>query len=144
MFKALGQDEMSIVVNAMEEVKFEEGAVVITEGEPGNVLYIVEEGRLDCFKKVSTDNDEQTFLKTYAPGEVFGELALLYNAPRAASIKAMSNCALWQLDRNTFTHIVKDAAQNRRAKYEDFLQTVPILESIDHYERSKIADAIKE
>ena len=55
MFKALGQDEMSIVVNAMEEVKFEEGAVVITEGEPGNVLYIVEEGRLDCFKKVSAD-----------------------------------------------------------------------------------------
>jgi cAMP-dependent protein kinase regulator len=128
----------------MEEAKFEQGATVITEGEPGNVLYIVEEGQLDCYKKVSDSSDEQTFLKSYQPGEVFGELALLYNAPRAASIKAMSNCALWQLDRNTFNHIVKDAAQNKRAKYEDFLQTVPILQSMDHYERSKIADTIKE
>ena len=39
---------------------------------------------------------------------------------------------------------MKDAAQNKRAKYEDFLSSVPILESIDHYERSKIADTIKE
>jgi cAMP-dependent protein kinase regulator len=51
---------------------------------------------------------------------------------------------LWQLDRNTFNHIVKDASQAKRAKYEDFLQSVPILQSIDHYERSKIADTIKE
>ena len=51
---------------------------------------------------------------------------------------------LWELDRNTFNHIVKDAAQNKRDRYEDFLSSVPILQSIDHYERSKIADAIKE
>jgi len=51
---------------------------------------------------------------------------------------------LWQLDRNTFNHIVKDAAQNKRDKYEDFLGSVPILQTIDHYERSKVADAIKE
>ena len=55
MFKALGQDEIDIVVNAMEEVKFQEGATVITEGEPGNVLYVVEEGSLDCFKKVNPE-----------------------------------------------------------------------------------------
>jgi len=41
---------------------------------------------------------------------VFGELALLYNAPRAASIKAESACALWALDRNTFNNIVKEAS----------------------------------
>ena len=51
---------------------------------------------------------------------------------------------LWELDRNTFNHIVKDAAQNKRDRYENFLSSVPILQSIDHYERSKIADAIKE
>lgn len=57
---------------------------------------------------------------------------------------AKTACALWQLDRNTFNHIVKDAAQNKRDRYEDFLASVPILQSMDHYERSKIADAIKE
>ena len=68
----------------------------------------------------------------------------MYNAPRAATIVAKTNSHLWQLDRNTFNHIVKDAAQNKRDKYEDFLSSVPILQSMDHYERSKIADAIKE
>lgn len=46
------------MVNAMEEAKFEQGATVITEGEPGNVLYIVEEGQLDCYKKVSDSVSE--------------------------------------------------------------------------------------
>ena len=69
---------------------------------------------------------------------------MLYNAPRAASIKAESDVLLWELDRNTFNNIVKEASQKKREKYEDFLQTVPILSNMDHYERSKMADAVKE
>lgn len=48
------------------------------------------------------------------------------------------------LDRQTFNHIVKDASQKKREKYEKFLSTVDILQNMDHYERSKLADAIKE
>jgi cAMP-dependent protein kinase regulator len=43
-------------------------------------------------------------------GEAFGELALLYNAPRAASIKAKTDSVLFSLDRETFNNIVKEAA----------------------------------
>lgn len=89
-------------------------------------------------------NGESKILKKYSEGDVFGELALLYNAPRAATIKADTECFLWVLDRQTFNHIVKDASQNKRAKYEKFLSTVPILQNMDHYERSKLADAVKE
>jgi cAMP-dependent protein kinase regulator len=71
-------------------------------------------------------------------------LALLYNAPRAATIHAKSDSELWSLDRQTFTHIVKDAAANKRVKYEEFLKGVKILSNMDEYERSKLADAIKE
>jgi cAMP-dependent protein kinase regulator len=48
------------------------------------------------------------------------------------------------LDRNTFNFIVKDAAARKREKYEQFLKSVPLLSSMDHYERSKLSDAIKE
>lgn len=48
------------------------------------------------------------------------------------------------MDRKTFTHIVKDAAAKKREKYEEFLQKVRILSNMDSYERSKLADAIKE
>ena len=69
---------------------------------------------------------------------------MLYNAPRAATIKAKTDAHLYELDRYTFNHIVKEASQRRRDKYEDFLQSVSILQTVDSYERSKIADAIKE
>ena len=108
------------------------------------MLYVVDEGSLDCSKRLDPNSNQATHLKTYQAGEAFGELALLYNAPRAATIVAKTASQLWQLDRNTFNHIVKDAAQTKRDKYEDFLASVPILQSIDHYERSKIADSIKE
>lgn len=70
---------------------------------------MVESGKLKC-TKVFAGNTEPTFLKDYVPGEAFGELALLYNAPRAATITASEESLLWGLDRKTFNHIVKDAA----------------------------------
>jgi len=66
-------------------------------------------------------DQEPTFLKNYGPGEAFGELALLYNAPRAATIVADSASVLFALNRDTFNNVVKDAAVRRRNKYDDFL-----------------------
>jgi len=63
-------------------------------------------------------------LKQYQPGEAFGELALLYNAPRAATITSDAESILYVLDRATFNHIVKDAAIRKRDKYEVFLRKV--------------------
>ena len=143
MFKALGEEELNIVVDAMEECKVQANEKVIEQGDKGYLLYVVEEGKLDCFKLFDGETEPKQ-VRNYEPGDAFGELALLYNAPRAATIIAKEQCLLWQLDRMTFNHIVKDAAQNKRNKYEDFLQTVPVLQSLDHYERSKIADVIKE
>jgi cAMP-dependent protein kinase regulator len=93
---------------------------------------------------VFVKGDPPTHLKVYVPGEAFGELALLYNAPRAASIRAKTDCILWVLDRGTFNHIVKDSAARKRESYEAFLGKIDLLEDMDAYEKSKIADAFKE
>lgn len=120
------------------------GEAVIKQGDDGDNLYVVETGTLECTKKFKADDAKPTFLKDYQPGEAFGELSLLYNAPRAANITAKTDCELWALDRRTFNHIVKDSAQNKRQKYEDFLKKVSILENMETYERSKLSDAIVE
>jgi cAMP-dependent protein kinase regulator len=98
MFKALNKDELDIVIDAMAEKKISPGEVVIKQGDAGAVLYVVEEGQLDCFKRFAQD-EKPKYLKTYEPGEAFGELALLYNAPRAATITAKTAALLWELDR---------------------------------------------
>ena len=68
----------------------------------------------------------------------------MYNAPRAATVKAKSKCILWAVDRSTFNNIVKVAAQKKREQYENFLSKVKILQTMEPYERSKLSDAFQE
>ena len=143
MFQHLDKKDKDIVIDAMEEAKFSSGQNVITEGERGDVLYMVEIGQLSC-TKVFPGNTEPTFLKKFGPGDAFGELALLYNAPRAATITADEDCALWSLDRMTFNQIVKGAQIKKMQKYEEFLASVEILKTMEPYERSKLSEAFKE
>jgi len=143
MFSALETKELEIVVDAIEEVKGGSGEAIITEGDQGDCMYVLEEGKLDC-TKVFAGNTDPTHLKEYVPGEGFGELALLYNAPRAATITSKTDYVIWRLDRDTFNNIVKDAAAKKREKYDNFLQNVEVLNRMDPYERSKLGDAVKE
>lgn len=143
MFNALDPKELGIVIDAIEEAKYQDGEHIIKEGDQGDCMYVLESGSLKC-TKVFPGNSEPTLLKKYEPGEGFGELALLYNCPRAATITALEESIVWRLDRETFNNIVKDAAQKKRERYDDFLKTVEILKTMDPYERSKLGDALKE
>jgi cAMP-dependent protein kinase regulator len=143
MFSSLDPKEMNIVVDAMKEKIAKAGETIIKQGEDGDNLFVVESGTLKCTKLFPGEAEEKELL-TYTPGMAFGELALLYNAPRAATIVANGECFLWELDRATFNAIVKDAAVKKREKYEDLMKTVKLLSGMDLYERQKIADAIKE
>lgn len=139
MFSALDPKEKTIVIDAMEILTVQPGEVVIKQGDPGDKLFVVDQGRLDCSKLFSGDTVDK-FLKTYEPGESFGELALLYNAPRAASIVAKEKSTLFSLDRECFNSIVKDSAIKKREKYLAFLEKVDIFKGLDTYDRSKICD----
>lgn len=108
LFNSLEAADLKIVIDAMEEKIFQKGDVVITQGDRGDCLFVVEHGDLDCFKKFS--NGEEKLVKKYSEGDAFGELALLYNCPRAAGVVAAGNTTLWKLDRETFNAIVKEAA----------------------------------
>lgn len=143
MFSGLDATGKQIVCDAMEEKKAKAGEVVIKEGDEGDSLYVVGDGTLTC-TKVFKGQTQPTTLKKYQPGEAFGELALLYNAPRAATITSDGESVLYGLDRQTFNHIVKDAARKKREKYEAFLKKVKLLETMDDYERSQVAEAFKD
>ena len=143
LFGNLEQKDLEVVINAMEEKVFKKGENIITQGEKGDCLYFVEEGKLNCYKKFQGEETPK-LVKEYQSGDAFGELALLYNAPRAATITVESDKVItWVLDRETFNHIVKGAAQKKREKYENFLKNVEILGTIEPYELMQISDALK-
>ena len=142
MFSNLDEKEKNIVINAMEECKFVAGDFVIKQGDDGDCLYVVESGKLKCQRRMNKDDAEDTYLKTYVPGEAFGELALLYNAPRAASIIAEDEAVCYKLDRDCFNNIVKESAIKRRQRYDEFVQKIELLQELDAFERGKLTDAL--
>ena len=141
MFRNLDGSDMDIILNALEVRKFEADQPVIVQGDDGHELFIVDSGKLSCSKRFPGQTKD-TFLKNYQPGEYFGELALLYTTPRAASITATVPSVLFSLDRECFNHIVKDSAIKNRTNFEKFLSEVELLSGLDSYERSKICDCL--
>jgi len=140
MFSSLEKKDMDAVIGAMQERVFEAGSRIIAEGDDGEHLYVIEEGSPVCKKKI---DGADKIVKTCGPGDVFGELALLYKCPRAATVEAVDKCKAWELDSGTFNYIVKDAASKKHQQRDSFLQNVDLLKSIDQYERAQICDALK-
>ncbi|CAO3613924.1 unnamed protein product [Cunninghamella blakesleeana] len=136
LFKNLDDEQYTDVVNAMAEKLCPQGTKVIEQGGVGDYFYIVESGTLDCLI-----NGEK--VTSYASGGSFGELALMYNAPRAATLIATSDCVLWALDRVSFRMILLENTARKRRMYDQFLSEVPIFKSLEPYERHKIADALE-
>ncbi|KAF9095555.1 hypothetical protein BGX29_002494 [Mortierella sp. GBA35] len=141
LFKNLDEDQHEDVVNAMTEKRFQCKDNVIEQGAVGDFFYVVETGTLDVFVAKNGNPAEKVF--EYGPGGSFGELALMYNGPRAATVTATSDVVLWALDRVTFRRILMENTSRKRRMYEAFLETVPLLVSLEPYERHKIADALE-
>lgn len=140
LFSLLDAKSVEVIIDAMVEKTFASGENVITQGEDGEVMYVIEKGVFDCLKMIEGANK---VVKTVRQGDFFGELALLYNCPRAASVAATEDAVAWQLDRETFNHIVRDSAMKRRETYETFLKSVKLLEKMDSYERGQLADSLQ-
>jgi len=141
LFKNLDEEQYTDVVNAMSEKRAANGDYVIKQGGVGDFFYVVETGTLDIY--ISKNGAPPIKVGDYGPGASFGELALMYNAPRAATIMATSDCILWALDRITFRKILMENTSRKRKMYELFLEEVPLLSSLEPYERHKIADALE-
>jgi len=140
MFCNLNDKEKKIVVDAVKIVTVEVGERIIQEGDEGNCLYVIQDGVFDFYKVIG---GEEKLVKTSCAGEAFGELALLYNCPRAASVQCKEASVLLELDRQTFNSIVKDASMKKREMYESFLKSVEILKSLNPFEIGQLADALR-
>ena len=86
--------------------------------------------------------EDNKHVHTYENRGSFGELALLYNMPRAATIKAVTEGQLWALDRQTFRRILLKSAFRKRKMYETLINSVPMLKTLQNYERMNLADAL--
>lgn len=141
LFKSLESEQLNDVLNAMFQRNVEAGETVIEQGADGDNFYVIESGIYHTFIKAEEAAEEKMVFAFEGSGS-FGELALMYNMPRAATIKAITPGVLWAMDRTTFRRIVLKTAFQRRKHYEQLLETVPLLTSLSSYERMNLADAL--
>ncbi|ORE03966.1 camp-dependent protein kinase regulatory subunit [Rhizopus microsporus var. microsporus] len=135
LFKTIEEEQREEIIQIMEQKTFPAGTHVIEQGGEGDYFYIVSSGHLDCF----VDGQKVT---SYERGGSFGELALMYNAPRAATIVATTNAVLWALDRISFRSIIMKSNAAKRTMHESFLKGVPLFKSLEISEIHKIADSL--
>ncbi|KAM9462075.1 cGMP-dependent protein kinase 1 isoform 2-T3 [Clarias gariepinus] len=135
--KNLELSQIQEIVDCMYPVEYDKESCIIKEGDVGSLVYVMEEGKVEVTK-------EGMKLCTMAPGKVFGELAILYNCTRTATVQTLTNVKLWAIDRQCFQTIMMRTGLIKHAEYMEFLKSVPTFQGLQEEILSKLADVLEE
>ena len=106
LFGVLDETTLRRVAERTSRRRFKKEEIIFHQGDPGNVLYVVETGLIGVF--VTSEDGTEMLLATLAPGESFGELALIDGGPRSASAKAIEASELLTLSHKEFMALVEE------------------------------------
>ena len=135
IFSSLSSTERRLLIDAMKMEVVPSGTIIIQQGEVGDFFYVVEEGQVSF----SVDGNH---VGACSRGASFGELALLYNCPRAATCLANTDCRLWKVDQQAFRHMLANNTANQQKDINEVLRKVPFLSELDERDLVKISDAL--
>lgn len=111
LFSELSEDELRAVMAGLELKTFEPGDVLVTEGEPGQALWILTSGQAKVFVRNPAGRDVE--VARLEEGDFFGELSALSGRRRSATITAACACEVLELDKSTLDDI---ARRHRRVR----------------------------
>ncbi|CAH8564392.1 unnamed protein product [Schistosoma turkestanicum] len=130
--KHLDKRQISKIVDSMCPLRCARLSWIIQEGEVGSVVYVLEDGYVEVQKAGER-------LREMGPGTVFGELAILYNCTRTASVRAITDCKLWAIDRPCFQSIMMFTGIQKQTEYVKFLKSVPTFKDLSLEVLGKVA-----
>lgn len=136
LFESLGTQDVSRIVDCMRPTFAATGESIIREGDVGDLFFCLETG--SAVASVEGVGD----VMTYQGGGCFGELALIYSSPRAASVIAHTACKLWALDLRTFRHILATTASAKMVMRIEFLKKCQFLDPLSNELIGKLAGAL--
>ncbi len=105
LFSQVCDEDLESIVSHLIERRFPKHATIVEEGLPGDYMYLLLEGRVKV-AKLSTDGREK-ILDFLESGDFFGEMALVDQAPRSASVKALTDVCLLALSRADFLELLR-------------------------------------
>src|SRR5262252_298557 len=146
LFSSIGRSGLRALVEVFEVSTVPQGAVVIEEGTGGAEAYIVARGELEVTRAL--DDEEPLVLARLTGGALFGEMALLSRAPRAASVVACRPSILLVGRKDALDQVaerepevaVELASHCRRRMVQNLVRTSPILSAVHAEERPALVD----
>ena len=115
--------------------EIEEKQCLFQQGDNASSYFIVDHGSLE----IIINNDVKRVVKE---GEGFGELALIFNAPRSASVRAAEKCGLWAIDRNTFRKAVEEMSSKQCKENRKFMENVNFFQNLTVEQKDSIASVL--
>jgi CRP-like cAMP-binding protein len=107
LFAEVRDDDLESIATLLIERRFPRNKTIVEEGLPGDYMYILCEGRVTV-SKLSEDGREK-ILEFLEEGHFFGEMSLLDNAPRSATVKALTDTRILALSRADFLHVLRQS-----------------------------------
>jgi CRP-like cAMP-binding protein len=105
LFSGFRPDELMALIRGLELRVFQPGEIVIAQGEPGESLFILTSGTARAYLRDAKGKSRQ--VREMSEGDVFGEIAVMLQMPRTATVTAATRCEVLELDRLTLETITK-------------------------------------
>ena len=103
LFEGFDEDELVAIIQGLRLLTFGAGDIIVTEGEPGQSVFVLASGAVKVF--VRSPNGQDVAVGTIGEGSFFGEMATLSGQPRSATVTAATPCDLLELDRAALDRI---------------------------------------
>lgn len=109
LFSDFSSRELLEIVSKMKPMEVSAGTTIIKQGERGDKFYLLQEGKVEVIlEQITDDYYREIKLAELGPGSYFGEIALLKDVPRTATVRAVTDCKLLWLDKENFLSIFRE------------------------------------
>jgi len=142
LFEKLEDDQIKEVIDNVYQQCPKQGDTLMKQGEIGGHVYFIESGTFEIL--VAKGEGEAKRVNTIEGPCVTGELAMLHNAPRNATVRAITDSVTWKIDRYTFRRVIRQLGESQMRGILNFLSKVELLAPLTNLERTKVAEACDE
>ncbi|OMJ96378.1 hypothetical protein SteCoe_134 [Stentor coeruleus] len=135
IFKNISKEQQDLIMQEMKYYSLPEGSYIIEQGKPGNNFFVIASGKVE----ILVNNSRVNIL---LPGDSFGEMALLQDKPRSASVRTLEMSNLWGVDRVTFRQAVQAINAANYAQNKAFIETVPMFQVLTSLQKELLLTSI--
>ena len=139
LFSSVEDADLASIASLLIERRFPKHKTIVEEGLPGDYMYIIREGRVSVSKL--SDDGREKILEFLEAGAFFGEMSLLDNSPRSASVRALTEARVLALSRSDFLNVLRRSPDLAMAVIQELTRR---LRQIDEQASSLSFQRVKE